>query len=119
MKRSDDPGYKAPVEPPLRSIVSIKLEGFTKRKVFIFDSKNLNGSPFGFTTFPNRRVHRPIYSTTFGLNYLDGVGKNAYAEMMITEEGDIEFVKWRDGGANNHIAVDNNTRPPSITITQE
>jgi len=39
--------------------------------------------------------------------------------MMITEQGDIEFVKWRDGGANNHIAVDNNTRPPYITITQK
>jgi hypothetical protein len=119
LKRSDDPGYKAPVEPPLTSLVSIKLDGFTKRKVFIFDSKNPNGSPFGFTTFPNRRVHRPIYSTTFGLNYLDGVGKNAYAEMMITEQGDIEFIKWRDGGANNHIAVDNTTRPPYITITQK
>lgn len=119
LKRSDDPNYKSPIEPPMKSLAAIKLDGFTKRRVHIFDSKNPDGSPLGFMAHPNRRINIPIYSNSFGINYLDRVGRNAYAEMRINESGFIEFVKWNDGGVKNRIVIDNNTRPRYITITQE
>lgn len=119
LDRSDDPNYKSPKEPPIKALTAIKLDGFTKRKLFIFDANNPNGSPFGLNAQATGRIHVPIYSGTFGINYLDRAGRNAYAEMRITDDGDIQFIKWNDGGVKNTIVVDNNARPRYITIRQD
>ena len=104
---------------PRDALTAIKLDGFTNRKLFIFDANNPNGSPFGFNAQATGRIHVPIYSGTFGINYLDRVGRNAYAEMRIADDGDIQFIKWNDGGVKNTIVVDNNARPRYITIRQD
>ncbi|MDP7018056.1 MAG: hypothetical protein QGG36_19790 [Pirellulaceae bacterium] len=116
LKRSDDPAYRSPKEPHPVSLVAIKLDGLAERRVHLFDPQNPGGSPRGFTVAPSNGINVLIYSSAFGLNYLDDAGRNAYAEMQITSEREVEFVKWRDGGQQNKISVDNSTRPPQIKI---
>ena len=116
LQRSSDPAYRAPVAPDVLATVAVQLVGLTDKRGYTFDANHPDGSPVGFSMFngkPNR-VH--IYSRQFGLNYLDARGRNAYAEMQITATGDIEFVKWRDGGADDIITVNNEIRPRSIAI---
>ena len=97
----------------------VTLDGLSDRKGFLFDSKHPNGSPDAFQ-MQNRNPSRIlIYANQFGLNYLDTQQKNAYAEMRVLGSGDIQFVKWRDGGAANAIHVDNQQRPRRIVIQQK
>ena len=119
LERSRDPKYRAAVEPdPLVSAV-VTLDGLTDRKGFTFDSKHPNGSPDAFQMLQGKPTLILIYADRFGINYIDGQHKNAYAEMQVLGSGDIQFVKWRDGGSSNTILVDNKKRPRRIVIRRK
>jgi len=119
LERSRDPDYRAAVEPaPLVSAV-VTLDGLPDRKGFLFDSKHPNGSPDAFQMLQGKPTHILIYAERFGINYLDDQGQNAYADMQVLGSGDIQFVKWRDGGGSNAILVDNKQRPRRIVIRRK
>jgi hypothetical protein len=119
LERSRDPKYRSPREPlPLVRIVVI-LDGLDDRKGFTFDAKNPNGSPDSFGMRKGTPVEVVIYSRQFGLNYLGDQGRNHYAELNVMKSGDVEFVKWRDGGQSHLITVDNSSRPRRITIRKQ
>lgn len=119
LQRSRDPLYRSPREPDLLSRVVVILDGLDDRRGFIFDKKNPNGSPESFSMRKGTPADVAIYSRQFGINYLDDQGRNCYAELRVLKSGDVEFVKWRDGGHSHSMAVDNRSRLRRITIRKK
>jgi hypothetical protein len=119
LERSRDPRYRSPREPQQLARIAVILDGLDNRKGFTFDAKNPNGSPDSFGMRKGKPVELMIYSRQFGLNYLGDQGRNHYAELKVMKSGDVEFVKWRDGGQSHLITVDNSARPRRITIRKK
>ena len=119
LRRSRDPLYRSPREPVPLAWVDVLLHGLNDRRGFTYDKKNPNGSPNALGLQKETPVDVMIYSRQFGVNFLGDEGRNHYADLKVMESGDVEFVKWRDGGHPHTITVDNRTRPRRITIEKQ
>ncbi|GEM_PF-866039 len=116
LQRSTDPAYTSPAAPEVLVTVNVQLRGIQDKRGYLFDTTHPEGSPVGFQMFQKFPTRVQIYARKFGLNYLDDRGRNTYAEMRVKPNGDIEFVRWRDGGHDDVIQITNATRPRSIHI---
>jgi hypothetical protein len=119
LQRSADPNYRTPVEPEVLAVAAVQLDGLADKRGHIYDKNNPNGLPRPFGIFNGKSTLVPLYSSEFGLNYLDDQGRNVYADMRIAKDGNIEFVKWREGGDDNVILINNEILPRSITIKKK
>lgn len=98
------------------ALVDIGLDGLESRRAHIFDAESPDKSPYPLDLVASDAMPAEVYARTFGLNFIDPGGKNAYAELSVDKSGDVHFEKWVDGGQGLRIVIDNETRPALITV---
>lgn len=96
--------------------MEIALVGLESRRAHIYDTESPDKSPSPLDLVATDAMPAQVYAPTFGLNMLDPLGKNAFAELSVDKSGNVRFVKWVDGGRGLQILIDNETRPVLITI---
>ena len=108
-------GSESPtVIPGLLKNVALGLQGFGNKTVYVYDAKNPDKSPYPLNMSEGQTLTTPIYSTTFGLNFFGLGGKNTYAQLSLSQDGNIRFDKWKDGGDGLEILIDNEANPPTV-----
>jgi hypothetical protein len=98
--------------------IALTLEGLSSKRVFLYDESRPGGPWTSHNLDEGGEIETLLYSNdTFGLNYLDSLGRNVFAQMLIDAEGNILFDRWIENGQGFQILVDNSVEPPLIIIS--
>jgi hypothetical protein len=119
-KLQRDPNAKRAAVPEVQTThVEIAIEGMDIGRLHIYDDEGPDRSPYPLHMVARQPAATQIYAKTFGVNFLDPEGKNAYAEMNVDEGGNVSLGKWVERSEGIHLTVDNTTRPVVITIQRD